>query len=98
MMEEKLNSDLAKELLVVISYCEEDFLNNIPEYVLKKLSDFAADSQKDYYVDKNKSLSEQNISEECKNLLALIYFTYMLDSNKKNEMLDIWFKNECMIN
>ena len=98
MMEEKLNSDLAKELLVVISYCEEDFLNNIPEYVLKKLSDFASDSQIDYYIDKNKSLSEQNISEECKNLLALIYFTYILDSNEKNEMLDIWFKNECMIN
>ena len=62
---------------------------------MKKLSDFAADSQKDYYLDKDKSLNEQNISDECKNLLALIYYTYVLDSNEKNVMLDTWLKNEC---
>lgn len=94
MMEEKLNSDLAKELLTIISYCEDTFINNIPSYVIEKISDYAADSEKDFYVDKNKSLSNQNISEDCKNLLSLLYFTYCLDSESKNKMIDIWFKNE----
>lgn len=94
MMEEKLNNDLAKELLTIISCCDNNFVSSIPNTTLKKINELAADSKKEYYLNKTKSLEEQNISNECKDLLSLMYFIYMLDSNSQTKVLDIWLKNE----
>jgi len=88
MMEEVVNSDVAKEFLIVLSYCDNSFVSNIPDYIIKKLSDLAADSLKDFYIDKNKGLMEQNISNECKELIGMMYFMYMMDSLAKKEILN----------
>lgn len=94
MMEEKLNNDTAKEFLTILSYCAPSFISSIPENVLNKLNFLAADSTKEYYIDKAKELSEQNISEDCKDLLGIMYFMYMTNTNTKDKMLDTWLKNE----
>ena len=45
---EKLNSDLAKEILTVISYLEDNLINQLSNDFLSKLVDLAADSNKDF--------------------------------------------------
>ena len=40
-------------------------------------------------LDSNKKLRDQNISEECKDLISLIYYNYIADENEKKEILKI---------
>lgn len=90
-MENILNSDLAKELLTVISYFEDNFITQLPNDFLHKLTDLAADSNKDFYIDENKNLSDQNLSEDCKNWISLLYYQ---NSNQviRDELLNAWLK------
>ena len=94
MIEEKLNNDVAKEVLTILSNCDIDFINNIPDDILKKMTDLAADSTKEYYIDKDKDLLKQNISEDSKDVIAILYFMYIADNSYKEELLNIWLKNE----
>lgn len=87
MMEDCVNSDIAKEFLTVLAYCDDSFVDSIPDYVLKKLNDLAADSIRDFYIDMSKSLEEQDLSSECRDLLGELYFMYMVDSDDKKEIL-----------
>ena len=86
-MLENVNGDVAKELLMVLSYCESVFLERIPKDVMVKLRDLAADSNKEFYIREDKSLREQDLSSECIDLLSELYFMYVLDSNAKKELL-----------
>lgn len=74
---ENINNDIAKECLLILSYCDKRFVNNIPCEVLITLNELAANSLKDFYIDKNKDLIEQNISTECRELLSYIFYQYM---------------------
>ena len=74
---EQINCDVAKEFLTILSYCDSSILKAIPKEVLEKINSLAADSLKDFYVNKNKTLNDQNMSKQCKELIRLIYFTYI---------------------
>lgn len=91
MMEERLDNDLAKELLIVLSYCDTNLIKNIPDSFINNLTNMAADSDKEIYIDSTKELSEQNISEECKDLLSIIYYMYV--AQDKDYVIDCWIKN-----
>jgi len=93
-MEEHLNSDTAKEVLTVLSYYNEELLNNLPDEIIKELTSFAADSDKDYFIKKDKKLIEQNLSEDCKDLLAILFYNYQTDDKEKEELLNKWIENE----
>ena len=93
MIDDLVNCDVAKEVITVLSYCDDSFVDKIPDYILKKLNDLAADSLKEVYIDKGKSLMEQNISNECKDLLGMLFFEYMLNSNSKRELLNTLINN-----
>ena len=82
-MEEHLNSDTAKEVLTVLSYYNEELLKNLPDEIIKELTSLAADSDKDYFIKKDKKLIEQNLSEDCKDLLAIIFYNYQTDDKEK---------------
>lgn len=87
-MEGNVSCDVAKELLMVLSYCDNIFIEKIPKEVLIKINNFAADSNKEFYIREDKSLSEQDLSSECKDILSELYFLYMLDSKSKKELLN----------
>lgn len=36
---------------------------------------------------------ELDMSEECKNILSVIYYMYLCDDNERNNLIDIWFNN-----
>ena len=93
MTEDILNSDLAKEILTILPYLDTSFVNNIPSNLLAKITDLAADSTKEIYIQKGKKLNAQNLSEECKNWLALLYFEFA-SITEKNEIINNWLKNE----
>ncbi len=88
-----LDNDLAKEILTVLAYLDNTFINNLSNTLLVKLTDLAADSTKNFYIQKNKKLDEQNLSEECKNWLSLFYYKFS-NSSEKNEIINSWFKND----
>lgn len=93
-MVENISSDVAKEFLTFLSFMDEDTIKNIPSNFLKSFNDLAANSTKEFYIDKNKNLNEQNMSEECKDLLGLIYFITSKDYNEQNEILNAWDLND----
>ena len=87
-------NNTCKEVITFLSFFESDIINKIPNKVLIKLNEFAADSPNDYYVDMKKDLICQNITEEAKDLIALLYYEYILNENEKNELLKVWKKNQ----
>ena len=87
-------NDTAKEVISVLNYFDYDLIRRIPKKFLDYLKDKAKDSNKKVDIDINKSLLEQNISEESKDLIALIYYNYFSDESEKMRILKIWSNNE----
>lgn len=87
-------NDVCKEVLTILAYFNVELIEKIPDKVFKKLKEQAKDSKADFYIDTEKSLDEQNISEECKDLIALLYYNYVADEHEKNQLSEIWNKNE----
>lgn len=88
------NKDTCKEVLSILAFCDEEIIKKIPTQVMRKLMEIAADSEESYYIEKNKKLCEQYITEESKDLISLIFYSYIADENEKKELLDAWNKNE----
>lgn len=92
-MEESLDKDLAKELLTFLSYFEDGFVDGISDEFFNQLVDLAADSTKEFYIDEGKTLMEQEMTEECKNMISLLYFE---ESNPsvQEELVNSWIQND----
>ena len=61
MIQEKNN--VCKEVLTILSCCDNDFIEQIPSKVFKELIDLASDSEEEYYLNPNLELENQEISE-----------------------------------
>lgn len=83
-----------KEVITILSYFKEDLIMKIPSKVFKKLRELAGDSEGEIYIDPEKSIEEQNISEESKDIISLIYYIYIAKEDEKNEILKLWNDNE----
>lgn len=93
-MEQIKINDVAKETVMVLKYFEENFTSKIPSKFILLLNRLAQESNIDVYIDKGKKLNEQNISEECKDLISLMYYSYIADETEKEEIGKIWRQNE----
>ena len=87
-------NDIAKETLGVLEYFDDVFVSKIPGDIKKKLEELAINSDFNIKIDKSKKLNEQEISEECKSLICLIYYNYFANEEEKKEILNIWNENE----
>lgn len=87
-------NDVSKEVLTILSYFDNRLLQKIPFNVLNKLKELAADSKLDFYINIEKDLEKQEISEESKDLISLIYYIYIADKTEKNNLLKLWKENE----
>lgn len=92
-MEDNIDCDLAKEVLTVLEFCDDEVISKIPDYVIRFISSNAALSNKEFYLVKNKELAEQNISNACKDYLAMLYLTYLEDESKQ-DLLEKWINND----
>ena len=86
--------DVAKETLYILKCFESKFVSKIPNKFLENLKKIAETSQITVNIDRYKKLEEQEISEECKDLISLIYYNYIANENDKEEILKSWNKNE----
>ncbi len=89
-------NDIAKETLYILDYFNPVVVSKIPNHVLKLLKEFAEKSYILVNIDKNKKLKDQNISDDTKDLLSLIYYNYIATESEKKEILEIWNKNELL--
>ena len=87
-------SDISKETLTFLAFFDNKIIEKIPSRVITKLCEEAADSNADFYIDTNKSFAEQQISEEAKDLISLIYYDYIAEKDEKEEILKQWNLNE----
>lgn len=87
-------NDIAKETLCILYYFNSNFIKKIPKNFINKLQQLAKDSNLVIHIDKNKSLEEQNILLETKELIALIYYSYIATEIEKVQMTKIWNENE----
>jgi len=87
-------NDVCKEVFIVLSHLDNKLLEKIPNKFLKFLTDQAADSNYDFYINPNKDLDEQDLSEESKDLLSLIYYAYIANEAEKKELSKNWNENE----
>lgn len=86
--------DIAKETLYILNYFDSNFVSKIPNKFLENLKKIAETSQITVNIDRYKELEEQEISEDCKDLISLIYYNYVTNENDKEEILKCWNKNE----
>lgn len=87
-------NDICKEVLIILSYFNDDLIKKIPTRVFKKLSELSVGSKIELYIDTEKDLDKQNISEESKDLISLIYYNFIADENEKNRLMKLWNDNE----
>lgn len=89
-------SDIAKETMDVLNYFDSNFVSKIPYKFLNGLKKLAKKSTMSVKIDKNKKLKEQNISEESKDLISLIYYHYIATEEEKKKLIKIWNQNESL--
>ena len=87
-------SDISKETLTFLAFFDNEMVNKIPNKVMVKLCEEAADSMKDFFIDPNKNFEDQEISEESKNFISLIYYNYIADEVEKKEIENKWNDND----
>ena len=85
--------DIAKETIEILKCFDNKSVSKIPYNFLKTLVILAQDSKMNIYIDRRLKLHQQDISEESKDLLSLIYYNYMAEDEEKREILKAWQKN-----
>ena len=98
MINETKYIDTAYETLYIINHCDKKFVSKIPTKILNNLNEIAKNSSKKINLLPNKKLKEQNISDETKDFISGLYYTYIADKNEKKEILSIWQQNEQISN
>lgn len=90
---------IACETLKVLEYCDKSFINKIPIEIINKLKSIEKHSSvKNIKIYKNKKIYEQDISDDAKNFIALLYYNYVASVDERKDILNIWMKNDNIIN
>ena len=84
--------DIMKETLEVLKNVDNRFFERLPEHIKECLLKYSENSKKLINLDMTKKINEQ-ISEECKDLLSVIYYICCEDEVEKKELLESWNKN-----
>lgn len=80
--------------MTILDYFTSEFLSKIPINVVKQLNKLASKFNKNIQINLKKGLQEQDISEDTKDMISLIYYNYVADKKEKQELLNVWSKNE----
>ena len=94
MINETKYIDTAYETLYILNHCDKEFISKIPIKILNNLNEIAKNSSRKINLLPNKKLKEQNISDETKDFISGLYYTYIADKNEKKKILSIWQQNE----
>lgn len=87
-------SDVAKETLYILEYFNPEFVAKIPLSFKNNLKEIAKSSNMTVKIERSKKLKEQPVLEETKELIALIYYSYVATEEQKMKLTEIWCENE----
>ena len=87
-------TNVFKETLEVLNHFDSEFLSKIPNEFLNAMKEFASKSTITVNIDTSKNLIEQDISEECKEMISLIIYIYIATKEEKEELTELWNVNE----
>ena len=86
---------IACETLCILEHCDKSFVNRIPIKILNKLKSIKSNSSiTNIKIYKNRKIEEQDISEDTKNFIALLYYNYVANVEERKDSLNIWIKND----
>ena len=86
---------IACETLCILEHCDKSFVNRIPIKILNKLKSIKSNSSiTNIKIYKNRKIEEQDISEDTKNFIALLYYNYVANVEERKDILNIWIKND----
>ncbi len=89
-------SNIAKETIEVLNHFDEEFTSKISKTFLNNLYELSKNSNIKVIIDENKELKDQNISEECKDLLSILYYKYIATEEEKTDIIEIWKNNDIL--
>lgn len=79
--------NVATELLEIFKYLEKNVREKIPTDLEKKLIEFKNEEYV-FNIDKSKSLNEQELLPETRQILSMIYLKYCCSEDEANEILN----------
>lgn len=82
--------DICKEIFMVLSHFDNELLKKIPDRLFNMLIELSSKSQKDIYFDMKKPLKDQQVSDEAKDFISLIYYDYLSNCEEKKEIFNAW--------
>ena len=83
---EEISALVAAETVAVLNRTEVDLVATVSYKLIRALEKKAEEYDGDVILDEKLSLNEQNISDETKAVLAIIYREYWCDERKKAEL------------
>lgn len=89
-------SDVARETVYILEYFNPEFIAKIPTNFLNTLKELSQKSNIPVSIDRNKKLKEQEVLGETKDLISLIYYSYIATEEQKKELTELWSKNELL--
>lgn len=81
---------VSKEFINVIENTDKSIVDKIPKEIINFFRKKAKNCDKKVILEKGKSLNNQNISEDCKRLLSVMYYSYVANEEEKKEILNKW--------
>lgn len=74
------------EVYIILRYSDSNLINKIPLKFISMVNKFKDPSYK-IQIDENKSLNEQKLLPETRQILALIYRDYLCDEKEREELI-----------
>lgn len=87
-------NNIAAETIQILNYFDKSFVDKISNDFLEVLKELAEKSNVIVKIDKEKALKDQNISEGCKDLIAIMYYRFIATEEEKREIIKAWNNNE----
>lgn len=85
-MENTITPLIAAEAIAVLENTEDSLLKKVPSKLIEVLQEKADELGRKVNLDYSKSYSEQNISEEARGIIILIYRDYWCSEEQKSEI------------
>ena len=93
-MEFEITASVAAEAIAILENTEISLVAKVPLKILEMLQSEADQANKKVELDYTKSYSEQNISEEAKGIITLIYRQYWCTESERKELDKKLLENE----
>ena len=86
-------SNVLTETSEILNYFDKSILEKIPQKLIDKIQE-SKNNAYHFQYDKSKTLVEQKIMQETKDLISAIYLMYCCDGEKRQQLMDICKENE----